>query len=109
MIEDIVTLNPIQRIIDDALALLDPFTTKDGKKLRIELRDLQTNKKTPLKLIHYNHTRWLSRFAALQRIVKLKTEIKQVAVGGGLDPRSKLSAARDEQFWIKLEKIVLPI
>src|SRR3954462_12240618 len=99
MIHDIVRLAPIQRYIDDALALLDPFTTKEGKKLRLEFRRAQVAiRKTPLKLIMYNETRWLSRYSAIERLIKLKPQLQIVALSGGLDPRLKLANAKENQF-----------
>ncbi len=43
MIKNIVNLKPIEQYISSALALINPFISKDGKKLRLELHKFQIN------------------------------------------------------------------
>jgi len=59
MIEKIVALKPIEEYISDAIKLIDAFTTTEGKKFRIYLRNYQLTHgiKQPLKLVMYNSTR----------------------------------------------------
>ena len=111
MIEKIVELSPIQVYISAALALLNPFQTKDGKKLRLELRQFQLGqgKETPLKLIQFNQTRWLSRLATLERLVELKEALKFVSLNGGLDPRLELANCKEEKWWQKLKEVIVPL
>ena len=53
MLQDIINLEPIATVIRDVLAILDPFTTVNGKKLRTDLRKQQVlDGKTPLKLVY---------------------------------------------------------
>jgi len=112
MIGRIVELKPVKRFIDEIEKLLDAFTTAEGKKYRLELRNHQLvvfPRKNPLKLLFYNATRWLSRLACLERLIKLKDSIIFVATGGGLQQRPNLSVVLNANWWEKLEKGILPL
>jgi len=111
MITKIVELKPLERFIKEAENLLEAFTTVEGKKFRLELRNHQKNNSPgePLKLLFFNATRWLSRLNSLERMVKLKDSIVSVALSGGFDLRPSLSIARDPLWWDRLERGVIPI
>lgn len=111
MISNIVELKPLERFIKEAENLLEAFTTVEGKKFRLELRNHQKNNypREPLKLLFFNSTRWLSRLNSLERMVKLKDSIVSVALGGGFDLRPSLSVARDPLWWDRLERGVIPM
>jgi len=112
MIAKIVELNPLRRFITESENLLEAFTTTEGKRLRLELRNHQritlanTN---PLKLLFLNATRWLSRLASLERLVKLKGSIMFVANNGGSDYRLKIAVAKNELWWTHLSTGVIPL
>ena len=112
MIAKIVELSPVKRIIEETEKLLEAFTTMEGKKYRLEMRNHQLvlfPKRNPLKLLFYNATRWLSRLVSLERLIKLKDSLKFVATNGGLQQRPKLSVVLNSQWWEKLEKGILPL
>jgi len=111
MISKIVELKPLERFITEAEKLLEAFTTVEGKKFRLELRNHQKNNYPgePLKLLFFNATRWLSRLNSLERMIKLKDSIVSVALGGGFDLRPSLSVARDPLWWDRLERGVIPV
>ena len=110
MIEKIVQLKPIATYVEDALQLIDAFTTTEGKKYRILLRKYQLNNdvKTPLKLVMYNSTRWLSRLQSLVRLCQLKSAIQFIALNGGNDQRPTLSTARMDNWWRKMSDVIIP-
>jgi hypothetical protein len=107
MLQDIVNLEPISAAIRDALVLLDPFTTANGKKLRNDLRKQQIRDGfKPLKLVYFNKTRWLSRFATIARLIRLKNYIKWVILNNNLN---KYSYIHQDSFWNKLELVIQPL
>jgi len=110
MIENIVTLKPIADYIDDAIKLIDAFTTKEGKLYRNLLRKYQKgyDVKNPLRLVMYNSTRWLSRLNAIERLCKLKNAVQFVANEGGMDRRATLSTAKDDDWWRKMIDAIIP-
>ena len=106
MLKDVVLMEPINAVICDALAIIEPFLAKGGKSLRLELRKSQISAgKTPLKLVIFNQTRWLSRFETIKRLIQLKSHIIWVAINRNM-PNS--AVIREDSFWIKLEKLLLP-
>ena len=107
MLQDIADLQPMASIISCALSIIDPFTGKGGKKLRIELRKSQISaEKQPLKLVLFNKTRWLSRFEAINRLIRLKNHIKWVFVHNSLNA---FNFVQQDSFWTKLETVILPL
>jgi len=110
MIEKIVDLKPVATYIQEALKLIDAFTTAEGKKYRLLIRKYQLNNeiKAPLKLIMYNQTRWLSRLLALERLCTLKSAIQFISLNGGADERKTLSVARLDIWWNKLSTAIIP-
>jgi len=106
MLKDIVLMEPINTTIDAALAIIEPFLAKGGKRLRLELRKAQISAgKNPLKLIIFNSTRWLSRFETIKRLIQLKSHIIWVAISCNLP---NLAVIQQDSFWNKLEKLILP-
>jgi hypothetical protein len=119
MLQEIVGMEPLDSVITAALAIIDPFISKNGKKLRLDLRKSQllqfsnhtannnsTATKQPLKLVLFNQTRWLSRYEAINRLIKLKSHIKCVFSTNQLPNCNQI---HQESFWSKLEKGVLPL
>jgi hypothetical protein len=107
MLQDIVGLEPIYTVIRDALAMIEPFIAKNGKKLRLDLRKSQISSGlSPLKLVLFNQTRWLSRFETINRLIKLKTHIKWVFLSNSMN---KFSNIQQETFWTKLEHTIQPL
>jgi hypothetical protein len=110
MLQEIMDLEPISSLIYQALSIIDPFLTKNGKQMRLNLRKSQvTAGKSPLKLILFNQTRWLSRFEAINRLIHLKTHIKWVYLNNSNTASSKYNYIQQESFWNKVEKVICPL
>ena len=111
MLQEIVELDPVQSLIKKALSIIDPFTSKGGKQWRLELRRVQLSldtNKAPLRLVHFNQTRWLSRFECIARLIRLKLQLKLVFTRLATSQYSFVTSGTDT-FWQRLEGVVYPL
>jgi hypothetical protein len=107
ILQEIAALDPINNVIEQALGIIEPFTTKNGKALRLELRKTQILAgKTPLKLVMFNKTRWLSRFETINRLIQLKSQIKWVFNSCSVPGFGEI---QQETWWNKVENVIQPL
>jgi hypothetical protein len=112
MIKDILEIEIISDCFEGALKIIRAFgDNRGGKAARIQLRKLQQNNghcPTIYKIISYNETRWWSKAAAIERLIKLKSFISQLAFNESLSEtvRNLLKPAKDEQFWSALKELL---
>ena len=110
MLQEIVELEPIQHLIKKSLSIIEPFIGKNGKEWRLALRRMQSvmaPNKSPLKLILFNNTRWLSRFECIRRLILLKPQLKLVFTQ--MTSSSQYSFIHAETFWLQLESVIHPL